>query len=371
MSRVAIVGANKSIAVLIDKAKERGYETHVFARPCGDVGERKADYFYPIDVRDKGLIFEKCRTIGIDGICSITSDIVVPTVNYVGRQLGLTCNPEIVDTVARNKFRMRQTLRECGVYTPLFWLEGKDELNISRYIGKYPLIVKPTDMWSSKGVTRVENGNDLSDAVKRAVNLSLEHKAIVEDFIDGDEYSAECMCYRGKVDIIALTKKATTGFPNYIETGHSQPVRLERELKNRIDDVIKKAVVALGIQNGAAHAEFKITPNGEIAIIEIGARMGGDCIGTVLTPQSTGYDYVGMVLDVACGKRPDFSIVNERHDIGIRYIISKDDVKTYNIYKEDEAIEIVKAEIDDKNLTDKVEDSSSRHGYYIFRRKND
>lgn len=63
---------------------------------------------------------------------------------------------------------------------------------------------------------------------------------------------------------------------------------------------------SLEIKNGASHAEIKVKDDGTINIIEIGARMGGDCIGSELVRYSTGYDFVKMVIQVACGNQPDF-----------------------------------------------------------------
>ena len=46
--KIVIIGANSFQNPLILKAKEKGYETHVFAWESGDIGEKTADYFYPI-----------------------------------------------------------------------------------------------------------------------------------------------------------------------------------------------------------------------------------------------------------------------------------------------------------------------------------
>ena len=112
--KLAIVGANEPITMLINKAKDLGYETHVFAWACGDPGEEAADYFYPISTADKDAVLAKCREIGICGICSITSDFAVPTINYVARAMGLPGNSERTDVVARNKYQMRCALRDAG-----------------------------------------------------------------------------------------------------------------------------------------------------------------------------------------------------------------------------------------------------------------
>ena len=365
--KLAIIGANAAITMLIEKAKSLGFETHVFAWKCGDPGEAAADFFYPISIDKKEEIARKCIEIGIVGVCSITSDFAAPTVSYVARKLGLTGNPEETGELARNKYKMRTAFKNAGLYTPPYWLIGDDYDDSGLVDIEYPVIVKPTDRWSSKGVTRVDKKDDLKDAIANAINESFDKHAIVEGFMDGPEYSAECICFDGRKQILAFTKKQTTGYPHYIETGHFQPAELDEETIKRASSVIMKALSALHIENGAAHAEFRILNNGEIGIIEIGARMGGDCIGTDLTPISTGKDYIRMVIDVACGKEPDQTIVSKPQSVRIKFIINKSDLDELEAIKKNNPESIVRiAELDD-SFSREVIDSSTRHGYYIVK----
>ena len=350
--------------MLINKAKALGFETHVFAWQCGDPGEFAANYFYPISVSEKEEILQKCREIGVCGVCSVTSDFAAPTVAYVARHLGLTGNPERTDVVARDKYEMRKAFREYGgIYCPRFFetdgvLQSFDSSKLH-----FPVIVKPTDRWSSKGVTRVESMDKIAPAIRTACRESLNGKAIVEEFMDGPEYSAECIVFRGNITILAFTQKITTGFPRYIEKGHKQPADLSIEQQAVAKAVIERAIKALDITNSAAHVEFRIINNKEIGIIEIGARMGGDYIGTDLTPISTGMDYIKMVIDVACGNAPDFSIVNEPKPVQSSFIITEDDIKSYSKI---DSSRIIRKSCFSTNFNAEVTDSSNRHGYYIF-----
>ena len=367
MKKLAIIGANESIAILIEKAKELGYETHVFARACGAPGEKAADFFYPTSTSDKQAILEQCKKIGVCGVCSITSDFCAPVVNFVARHLGLTANPAICETLARNKYEMRRALKEHGLYTPKF-LKADETIDTSElHHFHFPIIVKPTDAWSSKGITRLDNPDGLLEAVRYAASFSSENKAIVEEFMDGPEYSAECICYQGKRRVLAFTKKETTGFPHYIETGHIQPSDIPQNLQTKIVSQIEMALSALKIENGAAHAEFRILSDQTIGFMEIGARMGGDDIGTHLTPISTGMDYVKMVIDVACGNAPDFSIVSDPSPVKVAFIINKQDVELYQKILAADPSRIVCASGFDENFSKTVTNSSDRHGYYIYK----
>jgi len=372
--RIAIIGANESINFLILKAKEMGYETHVFAWKCDDPGEKTADVFYPIDIANKEEILDVCKTLGVIGIVSITSDFAVNTVNFVARNLGLVGNSERTDVVARNKFLMRTVFREAGLFTPWFTKVDKYTELLFMKAHKYPVIVKPTDRWSSKGVTRVDCFEQLIDAVLYATSESLTGEAIIEDFMDGPEYSAECICQDGVCYLLQITEKSTTGFPHYVETGHKQPADIPEDFKSYLEKIIKKAVSALSIENGAAHVEFKILdlPNSsscekEVGIIEIGARMGGDYIGTDLVRLSTGYDYISMVVDVSCGKKISFAKAPHYSYSEVKFIMDENTYNEYLIISADDR-DIERAVIFDSRFDHNIQNSADRYGYYILRK---
>ena len=94
MKKIVIIGANSFQNPLILKAKEMGYETHVFAWKDGSIGERTADYFYPISIVEKEAILEECRRIQPDAVATIASDLANITVQYLAEQLGLPHNSD-------------------------------------------------------------------------------------------------------------------------------------------------------------------------------------------------------------------------------------------------------------------------------------
>jgi biotin carboxylase len=366
MNRIAIIGANESINHAILKAKDMGYETHVFAWQNGDIGEKTADFFYPISIADREKVLEVCKNIKPVAIASITSDFAVRTVNYVARDLGLTCNSEKTDLYARNKYKMRNAFKEAGIPTP-WYIEVDKYFSIDDVCDvKYPLIVKPIDSWSSKGVTRVDSQERLLNAIDRAIEESYEGKAIIEGFMEGPEYSCECISFAGKHHLLTFTKKYTTGSPNYIEIGHVQPTDISLEDQKKIISVIFRALDALDIQYGASHTEFRLLNNGEVGIIEIGARMGGGCIGTDLVQISTGYDYVKMTIDVALGKEPSFQRVSNPKTAVVKFIMEEKDLEILEQIKTTSPQSIRRISVIEDVGSRIVTDNSKRFGYYIL-----
>lgn len=371
LKKIVIIGANDFQNQLIIKAKDLGYQTHVFAWEEDAVGKNNADYFYPISIIEKEKILEICKKIKPGAITSVASDLAMITVNFIAQKLNLVCNGENCVKFTTNKYEMRKQLKKSSISTHLFYEVGlnQDISHLNKTI-KFPVIVKPTDRSGSRAITKVSSFSQLNDAIKRAISNSFEKKAIIEEYIDGEEYSCECITFKGNHYFLALTKKFTTGSPNFIETGHIQPSGISHELQSKIIKVVFKCLTALQIENGASHTEFKITKNGEIKIIEIGARMGGDCIGSDLVKISTGYDFLKMVIDIALNKAPDFTKINEENIGIIKFIFSQADIDKLNKIKTLSPNYIYRISNLEPISSKQVVDSSSRFGYYIITCKN-
>lgn len=363
MKKLAIIGASYLQEPLIQKARHMGIETHVFAWAANDVGEKSADFFYPISIVEKDAILHKCREIGVDGICSIASDLAMVTVNYVAERLRFTGNSTECTARSTNKRKMRQCFEQNGDPSPKSILVD----NVADLQGitlNYPVIVKPTDRSGSRGITKLESNAGLQEAIDRAKRLSFEGHALVEEFVIGQEYSVECISWQGEHHFLAMTHKYTTGSPMFIETGHLQPAPLTGELLERVKTVVFHALNGLGIGYGASHSELKIAPNGEIALIEIGGRMGGDFIGSDLVFLSSGYDFVKAVIEIALGQKPS-GTVGIPSAAAVRFVFGPEDVFVFRKIQEEHPEIIVRQDVT-KQFDHKVVDSSSRFGYYLL-----
>ena len=364
--KIAIMGANLAAVPLIQKAKEKGYETHAFAWACGDPGEKEADVFHPMSIASKEEVLEVCRSIGICGVTSITSEFAVPVVNYVARNLGLVGNSEKTDLYARNKYYMRCAFRDAGLFVPRF-CQVKSIKELENLKFDYPVIVKPTDSWSSRAVSKVDKKEDLETAVDAAIKQSLCGYAIIESYIEGPEYSAESISYRGEHHLLAFTQKITSGSPHFVELAHVQPADIPADKQVEIKNKIFRALDALDIKNGASHSEFRIMNNGEICFMEIGARMAGGRIGTDLVPNSTGLDFVGMVVDIACGGKPSFDIIKDPMPVMVQWIFSEKDVIQKEKIKETHPERIVYESPVNYDFAKDVVSNDARRGFYIIR----
>lgn len=364
MKDLVIIGANDFQNQLILKAKSLGYTTHVFAWETGAVGKENADFFYPISITEKEKILGICKRINPVGVCSIASDLAVITVNYISESLRLPCNKYEYTNIQTNKYAMREALKNNGLYCPKF-IKVNSVFNVESIKDfSFPIIVKPTDRSGSRCITKLDSFNGIEEAIENACNVSFEKSAIIEEYIEGDEYSMETISQNGVHHYLATTKKITTGSPNFIEVGHKQPSGLDDNIIENAKLIVFKALDALHIENGAAHSEFMVNKNSNICIIEIGARMGGDCIGSDLVHLSTGFDFIKAVIDVSIGKK--ISVKTERKDLAeIKFIFDENDIKELQKIEKENPESIVRKSKIDLNLLGKTTDSSTRLGYYI------
>lgn len=365
MMKIAIIGASDFQNPLILKAKERGIETHVFAWAAGDIGEHTADFFYPISIIEKDKILDQCRIIGIDGIASIGSDLANITVAYVAKSLGLVANSIECVICSTDKHRMRRAFEEAGDPSPRsIMVDNFDDRAADGFA--YPVIVKPVDRSGSRGIVKVERPSDLPAAISVARTESFGGGVLIEEFAEGREFSVEYLSWQGSHRFLAVTEKFTTGAPHFIEMGHLQPARIGIDDQARIRSVVEHALDTLGIQYGASHAEIKISDEGEINIIEIGSRMGGDCIGSDLVELSTGYDYVNAVIDVALGIEPlDCFVDGGCGAAAIRFVFSDEDIRVLSELKRDNPA-FIRHVSSMGELEAPITDSSKRCGFFIF-----
>ncbi|MBR6159461.1 MAG: ATP-grasp domain-containing protein [Lachnospiraceae bacterium] len=363
MKSIAIIGASYLQEPLIQKAKSRGIRTHVFAWECGDPGEKSADIFYPISIVEKEKILTVCEQTGIDGICSISSDLASVTVNYVADKLGLICNSPDCVLHTTNKYMMRRRFEECGDPSPRFArvssVDDIDTIDLD-----FPLIVKPVDRSGSRGVTKVYDRDHLIEAIDDALSVGFEKNVIIEEFVTGSEYSVEYISWEGEHHFLALTQKYTTGSPNFIETGHLEPAPVDEALLGRIKGIVEHALDSLQIRYGASHSEVMVSDAGDIRLIEIGGRMGGDNIGSSLVELSTGYDFLGGVIDVSLGIPPAVTL-KKKSFAGIRFICGKEDLKVLEMIKKEDPGILVEENVRER-MFEKVTDSSTRSGFFTI-----
>lgn len=256
-----------------------------------------------ISTIDIPVAVETAKRYKIDGVMTLATDMPMRTVAAIAKECGLTGISERTAVKATDKAEMRVALQEAGVPIPKFCKADNLE-NFYAAIDQMPssFMVKPADSSGSRGVIKIENIAEADKAYVYAKGFSRNGTVVVEECMTGPEVSVETLAINGEIHVVQITDKITTGAPHFVEMGHTQPTRL-----NCVDEIKAVAIAAnkaIGIENGPSHTEIIVTKEGP-KIVELGARLGGDCITTHLVPLSTGVNMVEACIRIALGDKPE------------------------------------------------------------------
>lgn len=307
MKKLLIIGASVLQLPAIKRAKEMGYYVGVIDYDPNAIGIPFADEYFNVSTIDAEGVTKTAEEFKPDGIMTLATDMPMRSIAAACEKLGLSGISFETAVKSTDKGEMIKAFEEHNVEHPWYHIiPSTDELGSK--LGKitYPCISKPTDNSGSRGVMLIHNETELREAIEYSSSNGRSGSVIVEEYMQGPEVSVEIITIDGEPNVLQVTDKLTTGAPHFVEMGHSQPSRLGEDNLTKIRDLAKRAVKAVGVDNGPAHVEIILTKDGP-KMVELGARMGGDCITTHLVPLSTGIDMIEATIKIACGEKPDIN----------------------------------------------------------------
>lgn len=305
MKKVLIIGASILQLPAIRKAKDLGYYVGVADYNPNAIGIAVADKYFNVSTIDIDGVVKAAKEFKPDGIMTLATDMPMRAVAKACEVCHLPGISFETAIKATDKGEMIKAFETAGVDHPWYYIvPALPDLN--NIIDKitYPCIMKPTDNAGSRGVVLCHDKKELASEYEYSRNESRGGEVIIEEYLQGPEFSVEVMVVDGEPHVLQITDKLTTGAPHFVEMGHSQPTRQNKENRDKISDLACRAVKAVGINVGPAHVEMILTKDGP-KMVELGARMGGDCITTHLVPLSTGIDMVGCTIRLVCGEKID------------------------------------------------------------------
>ena len=368
MKKVLIIGASILQLPAIKKAKELGYYVGVVDYNPKAIGIPYADEFFNVSTIDIEGVVEVAKSFEADGVMTLATDMPMRSIAAAATELNLPGISMDVAIKATDKGEMIKCFEEHNVEHPWYYIiKNLEELNNKIDLFEYPCIMKPTDNSGSRGVFLANNKEELIANYNYVQQASRGGTIIIEEFLQGNEVSVEVIVIEGTPYVLQVTDKITTGAPHFVEMGHNQPSNLPDYKVLQIKDLAVRAVKAIGIKNGPAHVEIMVTEKGP-KMIELGARMGGDCITTHLVPLSTGIDMIKATIEIALGNKPDIAQKINKYS-AIRYFKTANGIiKQINGVKEAREISGVKEISFTKEVGDTVDgigSSADRVGFVI------
>ena len=312
---------------VIEKAKSMGYYVLAVDGNPKAPGFNVADKAICADIVNEETMLKIARDEHVDGVIHPCSEVSMAVMGRINDELGLSGISREQAICATNKHLMRKAFEKGNAPSPKSILAQDAEDAWSRLQSEFDTdaILKPSRNSGSRGIAKVSRNMDKGDFIRaydEALSESRDHSVLIEQFIEGPEFSIEMIVWQGEIHVLTVTDKKTTGAPHFVELGHNQPSCFSATDVETLKAAAVASVRALGVNNCACHAEAKLM-NGKAYLMEVGARLGGDFISTELTHLSTGIDMVAAAIDVALGVEPDLSAKEEPKGVCIRYFCPK------------------------------------------------
>ena len=287
MKKLLLLGGSAQQVIAIEEAKKCGYYTVLCDYLTDNPGQYIADKFYLVSTTDMDAVLKVAMDEKVDGVIAYASDPAAPTAAYVCEKMGLSTNPYEAVSILCNKDKFREFLGTHGFNAPVSYRFAEGELygDVTDNM-ELPVIVKPVDSSGSKGITVLEDWNNLDQAVSFAYSFSRSKRIIIEQFlvkkhafiVGGDIFVKD-----GKVVLWGLLNCHRDDKVNaLVPVGKSYPLDLPEEDVNRIKSELSRLVETVGLKYGLVNVEVLIDSKDRVWLVDIGPRAGGNLIPNFL-----------------------------------------------------------------------------------------
>lgn len=307
---VLILGAGLMQRPSIEAAKELGYKTLVVDANPKAVCAKFADWFEPVDLKDTKALAALALSVKdkLAGVFTAGTDFSA-SVSYVAEKCGFVSHSLEAALNASNKTRMRECFRKAGVPSPDFCKIIRNDIVSYLKPGvlsemQFPKVVKPVDNMGARGCRLIRNEKEFLFSVEEAVHYSRTGTAILEDYMEGPEFSIDSVVYNGTLTITGFADRHIYYPPYFIEMGHTMSTIVSESDRKALIKTFAEGIHALGLTAGVAKADIKLTKNGPM-IGEIAARLSGGYMSGWTFPYASDLNLTKQALLIALGKEPE------------------------------------------------------------------
>ncbi len=312
-----ILGAGLMQRPAILASKELGFYTVVVdANPAAE-SIPYADFFEQIDLKDRDGILRFAEDLqrkgNLKAVFTAGTDFSA-SVSYVCERLSLPAHSFEAALNASIKPRMRECFKKAGVPSPEFFSLSKDEISeekvrfITEALG-FPCVVKPADSMGARGCRMIRTHEEALSAVRVAAEHSRSQTVIIEEYMEGPEYSIDALIINGSFFVTGFADRHIYYPPYFIETGHTMPTKESEKRKLELIETFARGAASLGLTCGAAKADIKYTAKGP-QVGEIAARLSGGYMSGWTFPYSSDCNLTMQALRIAAGEEPEYLLKN-------------------------------------------------------------
>lgn len=338
---ILILGAGLMQKPAILSAKELNLRTCVIDADKNAVCVPLADEFEQIDLKDKDKILEYAEKLqksqnSLIAVFTAGTDFSA-SVSYVCEKLNLPSHSFNAAQNASIKTQMRECFQKSNVPSPKFAKISKNDINdtlLDNILQKmtFPLVVKPVDNMGARGCRMIRSENEFTSSVKTAVEYSKTSNAIIEEYMEGAEFSIDALIYNGTFTVTGFAIRHIKYPPYFIEIGHTMPAELDKKIHDELISVFALGAKSLNLTCGAAKADIKYTKCGPM-IGEIAARLSGGYMSGWTYPYASDLNLTKQAILIACNEIPQ-KLIEKR--IPVSYTPSqlcKNEKCPYDLYE--------------------------------------
>lgn len=301
--KALVVAGGVSQAALILELKSRAIYTILADKNPKAAAVPYADAFYSVSTLDEEGIYQLALKEKVDFVLTACADQVLLITAKVSERLGL---PSYIDyhtaTLVSDKKYMKEIFVKNGVPTAKHVvMETFDEERVKDF--RFPMIVKPVDSYSSRGVRKVLNIEEMRAAFEEAVVISRTKTAIVEEFCEGEELTVDVYVENGTAHVLTVSiSDKIADKDRFVIYRTKNPAPISDEVKSQIQDTAQKIADAFNLKDSPMLIQM-ISDGKRISVLEFCARTGGS-IKYRLIKKASGFDVIKAVADLTLGEKP-------------------------------------------------------------------
>lgn len=306
MKKLLIMGANPETVSLIQKAREMGYYTIVTDYNPDAFAKRYADEAADVDAADVEGIIKLALEKQVNGILVGVAEALLPAYCDVCEGLGLPAysSKDKFEIMTRKDF-FKQKCREYGVPTIREYDPGDLEAVA------YPVIVKPVDSCSSKGIRVCHDRVELDAAIELALSFSRSGKYLIEEYMTGDEVISYYVMQDGNPIFVGMCDRYTyRERADFVQLPNAYifPSRHIGAYQEHCDAAVKAMIRGIGLDNGSIFFQCFVDAEGIVRMYEPGYRLNG-AQEHILVSRVSGIDAKEIYINLALtGKAADFDL---------------------------------------------------------------
>lgn len=305
-----LLGGIRYLLPVIKAAHEQGYYVITADYIPDNIAHKYSDEYVNVSIIDKEAVLRVAREKEIDGIMSFGVDPGVVSASYVQNQMGLpSFGPFESVEILQHKDKFRAFLKKNGFNVPwAFGFSSESEAWQSRDLFSYPLIVKPTDSAGSKGCTRVDDEENLAEAIQYAFKFSISGNIIIEEFLEKKGCSSDTDSYarNGQLKFVSFSAQRfdANAVNPYTPSAYSWPSTFTKEEEAYLTSEIQRLITLLGMKTAVFNIEVRVATNNKPYIMELTPRGGGNRLCEMLR-YATGVDMITAITRAVVGDAPE------------------------------------------------------------------